>query len=104
MGVSASDCGRVGSVLGQRFLTSTGASYVYFSKYLRNKERLASYEMLFNDTKQMGDDILLPQWNVTLDGGILQVRNYRKKTSKLFGIFSFHFFEFLIQVLNTDQI
>ena len=32
-----------------------------------------SYEVLHNDTQYVGQEIFLPQWNSTLQGGILQV-------------------------------
>ena len=73
MGVPSKDCFVIGRLLGIRTIANIGLAYIEMGKLLSNKKQLLSYTVHHNDTVHLGDDILLPQWNVTLVGGVLQV-------------------------------
>ena len=79
MGIPSEDCDVVRGLLGVRSVASHAVAYVYLSRYIDNKKQLTAYEVLFNDTRPVGKDILLPQWNTTLTGGIVQVRIFINK-------------------------
>ncbi|KAJ8302015.1 hypothetical protein KUTeg_021002 [Tegillarca granosa] len=72
MGVASQDCHAVASLLGIRAVTNPGIAYIEFSKYLHNKDSVNEYQLLYNDTLTVQNDLFLPQWNKTLTNGILQ--------------------------------
>ncbi|KAJ8302017.1 LOW QUALITY PROTEIN: hypothetical protein KUTeg_021004 [Tegillarca granosa] len=73
MGVASQDCHTVASLLGIRAVTHPGIAYIEFSKYFQNKASLNEYQLLYNDTMTVGNNLFLPQWNKTLTDGILKI-------------------------------
>ncbi|KAK3103459.1 hypothetical protein FSP39_019420 [Pinctada imbricata] len=89
MGVPKEDCPEVGRFLGVRALTNAGIAYIQMGKYLDNKEQLTIYESSFNDSILMNNgDIFLPNWNTTLENGILTERTALIGTYALCGFSS----------------
>ncbi|XP_053374461.1 sodium/nucleoside cotransporter 2-like [Mercenaria mercenaria] len=77
MGVESDDCLRAGEFLGLRTLSSPVIPYIYLGRIIYNRQRLDAYTAAFNETftYDRQSDIFLPNWNMTLTGGIFSERS-----------------------------
>ncbi|XP_045168425.2 solute carrier family 28 member 3-like [Mercenaria mercenaria] len=77
MGVESEDCLRAGEFLGLRTLSSPVIPYIYLGRLIYNRQRLDAYTAAFNETftYDRQSDIFLPNWNMTLTGGIFSERS-----------------------------
>ncbi|XP_060085850.1 uncharacterized transporter YutK-like [Ylistrum balloti] len=76
MGIDAVDCLKVAEMLGVRMFATVALSYIQMGKYFSNKEQYNQYTALYNNTVTTSSgDIFLPNWNATLENGILTDRS-----------------------------
>ncbi|XP_060085848.1 solute carrier family 28 member 3-like [Ylistrum balloti] len=76
MGIDAVDCLKVAEMLGVRMFATLALSYIQLGVYFDNKEKYNEYSALYNNTVLTpGGDIFLPNWNATLENGILTDRS-----------------------------
>lgn len=86
MGVASSDCRRIGALIGVKTFVNEMVAYKNLGVYIENRRNLTWYESLANTTNNItgieytGDwsfqngDIQYTDMNITLVGGILQVK------------------------------
>ncbi|XP_021350783.1 solute carrier family 28 member 3-like isoform X2 [Mizuhopecten yessoensis] len=89
MGIDAIDCLKVAEMLGVRMFATLILSYIRMGKYLSNKEKYNEYTAIYNNTVlTASDDIFLPNWNTTLENGILTDRSEMIATYAMCGFAS----------------
>ncbi|XP_033762081.1 uncharacterized transporter HI_0519-like [Pecten maximus] len=76
MGIDAVDCLKVAEMFGVRMFATLFLSYIQLAKYFKNKDKYNEYTALYNNTVLASSgDIFLPNWNTTLENGILTDRS-----------------------------
>ncbi|XP_021350798.1 uncharacterized protein LOC110448730 [Mizuhopecten yessoensis] len=76
MGIDAIDCLKVAEMLGVRMFATVALGYLQMGTYFTNKEKYNEYNEIYNNTVLTSSgDIFLPNWNLTLENGILTDRS-----------------------------
>ncbi|XP_060085849.1 uncharacterized transporter HI_0519-like [Ylistrum balloti] len=89
MGVDSVDCLKVAELMGVRIFATLFLSYIQLAKYFSNKEQYNEYLALYNYTVLTSSgDIFLPNWNTTLENGVLTDRSELIATYALCGFAS----------------
>ncbi|XP_069111871.1 uncharacterized transporter HI_0519-like [Argopecten irradians] len=89
MGIDAVDCFKVAEMLGVRIFATLFLSYIQIAKYFKNKDKYKEYTTIYNNTVLTpSGDIFLPNWNTTLEHGVLTDRSELIATYALCGFVS----------------
>ena len=73
MGIELPDCLRMSAFLGLRSITNPGIAFIPLANIIKNRNVFEEYSQSYNDSYWIKQDMILPQWNQTLTGGVFSV-------------------------------